>query len=232
MAMSCDLSPSSATKMTPKLRSSAANMRSTLGLPRPPRNRWIGRIYAGGTAKMQSSATLIGVRRTAVDCRAHRPTRHNGRVSAVLHAQPRRVTGPLRPLEIAIVAILAGLTVVSVVIAAVIPLATAAGLLAPVPIALVAARTRLRATIAASATSTAVTFAMAGLGAALGVLASAVVGGVVGEVKRRGGGTVVMTLLSLIVAPLLASVSVLILWVLVPLRELALTVLENLITGL
>lgn len=165
--------------------------------------------------------------------RASARTRHNGTVTPhTLDTQARPIVGPLRPLEIAIVAILSGLTVVAVVVAAVIPLASAAGLLAPVPIALVAARTRLRATVAASVTSTAVTFAMAGLGAALGVLASAVVGGVVGEVKRRGGGTVVMTLLSLIVAPLLASVSVLILWVLVPLRELALTVLENLIKGL
>ena len=180
---------------------------------------------------MQSSATLIGVRRTAVDCRAHRPTRHNGRVSAVLHAQPRRVTGPLRPLEIAIVAILAGLTVVSVVIAAVIPLATAAGLLAPVPIALVAARTRLRAVVAASVTATAVTFAVAGLAPALSVLASAVIGGVVGEVKRRGGGFGTLFVSSLIVAPVLAGASVLVMWVLKPLRELFLKVLENSMNG-
>ncbi|MFT3660552.1 MAG: ATP-binding cassette domain-containing protein [Gordonia sp. (in: high G+C Gram-positive bacteria)] len=143
----------------------------------------------------------------------------------------RPITGPLRPLEIAIVAILSGLTVVAVVVAAAIPMAQAAGLLAPVPIALVAARTRTRALIAASVTSTAVTFAMAGLGAALGVLSAAIVGGVVGEVKRRGGGAILLTLVSLIVAPLLASGSVLILWVLVPLRELALTMLGNLISG-
>lgn len=146
-----------------------------------------------------------------------------------LRARP--IAGPLRPLEIAIVAILSGLTVVAVVVAAVIPMATAAGLFAPVPIALIAARTRPRAVLAASVTSTAVTFAVAGMGAALSVLAAAVVGGVVGEVKRRGGGAVVLTAASLIVAPVLASVSVLVLWVLVPLRELALEMLKNLIEG-
>lgn len=149
-----------------------------------------------------------------------------------LDTRARPITGPLRPLEIAIVAILSGLTVVAVVVAAVIPMAQAASLLAPVPIALVAARTRVRAVLAASVTSTMVTFAVAGLGAALSVLASAVVGGVVGEVKRRGGGFATLTLVSLVVAPLLASVSVLVLWILVPLRDLALTILHNMIDGL
>ncbi|GAA4743085.1 ABC transporter ATP-binding protein [Gordonia alkaliphila] len=151
--------------------------------------------------------------------------------SSTSDLRARAITGPLRPLEIAIVAILSGLTVVAVVVAAVIPMATAAGLFAPVPIALVAARTRPRAVVAASVTSTAVTFAVAGMGAALSVLAAAVVGGVVGEVKRRGGGLAVLTAASLIVAPVLASFSVLVLWVLVPLRELALEVLKNLIEG-
>ncbi|MFZ2511024.1 MAG: DUF2232 domain-containing protein, partial [Gordonia sp. (in: high G+C Gram-positive bacteria)] len=149
-----------------------------------------------------------------------------------LDTRARTITGPLRPLEIAIVAILSGLTVVAVVIAAVIPMAQAASLLAPVPIALVAARTRLRAVVAASVTSTMVTFAVAGLGAALSVLASAVIGGVVGEVKRRGGGFATLALISLVVAPLLASVSVLVLWILVPLRKLALTILHNMVDGL
>lgn len=158
--------------------------------------------------------------------------RHNGAVTSPSElAEARPITGPLRPLEIATVAILSGLTVVAVVIAAVIPMATAAGLLAPVPIALVAARTRVRAVVAASVTATAVTFAVAGLGAALSVLASAVIGGVVGEVKRRGGGLPLLLAVSLLVAPLLASVSVLVLWVIVPLRKLALEMLDNLVSG-
>ncbi len=151
--------------------------------------------------------------------------------SQALDSRVRPITGPLRPLEIATVAILSGLTVVAVVVAAVIPMAQAAGLLAPVPIALVAARTRLRAVVAASVTATAVTFAVAGLGAALSVVASAVIGGVVGEVKRRGGGLPRLLAVSVIVAPLLASVSVVVLLILVPLRKLALAMINNLVSG-
>ena len=77
---------------------------------------------------------------------------------------------PLRPMEMASIAVFGGLTVATVVIAAVIPMATAVGLLAPVPLALIAARTRPRALIAATVASTGVTFAMAGTGAATGVL--------------------------------------------------------------
>lgn len=176
---------------------------------------------------------MLAVRGDPVLCGPPEGTRHNGNVTPqALDTRARPITGPLRPLEIAIVAILSGLTVVAVVVAAVIPMATAAGLLAPVPIALVAARTRMRAVIAASVTSTAVTFAVAGLGAALSVLAAAVVGGAVGEVKRRGGGLVTLIAVSLVIAPLVASVSVLALWILVPLRKLALEVLKNLIDGI
>ncbi|MFT3716431.1 MAG: DUF2232 domain-containing protein [Gordonia sp. (in: high G+C Gram-positive bacteria)] len=152
-------------------------------------------------------------------------------MSHALDPRTRRVTGPLRPLEIAIVAILSGLTVVSVVVAAVIPMATAAGLLAPVPIALVAARTRPRAAVAASVTASAVTFAVAGLGPALSVLAAAVVGGAVGEVKRRGGGLGMLTAVAVVIAPLMAGISVLVMWVLTPLRRLFLQILQNSIDG-
>ncbi|GAC57664.1 putative ABC transporter ATP-binding protein [Gordonia hirsuta DSM 44140 = NBRC 16056] len=149
-----------------------------------------------------------------------------------LDTRARPISGPLRPLEIAIVAILSGLTVVAVVVASVIPMAQAAGLLAPVPVAMIAARTRPRAVVAAGVTTTAVTFAVAGLGSALSVLASVVIGGVVGEVKRRGGGLVTLLLVSLLVAPALASVSVLVLWILVPLRNLVLQILHNMIDGI
>lgn len=146
-------------------------------------------------------------------------------------ARPK-VTGPLRPLEIAAVAVFSGLAVAAVVVASVIPLANAAGLLAPVPLGLVAARTRPRALIAAGVTTTAVCFAVAGFGPALSVIAAAVMGGLVGEIKRRRHGGFTMFASSLLVAPLLAGVSVLVLWVLVPLRVLALAVLQNLLNGI
>ena len=61
-------------------------------------------------------------------------------------------------MEIASIAIFGGLTVAAVVVAAVIPLAQAAGLLAPVPLALVAARTRPRALVAATVATTPVSY--------------------------------------------------------------------------
>ncbi|MCF8571577.1 ATP-binding cassette domain-containing protein [Gordonia sp. HY002] len=141
-------------------------------------------------------------------------------------------TGPLRPIEIASIAIFSGLTVVPAVVVAVVPMAAALGFLAPVPIALLAARTRLRAVIAAFVTTVAVTFAVAGLGTAFAVAATAVVGGIVGEVRRRGGGPAVLTLAALITSPLIAGLTVLMMWILVPLRRLGLEVFDNVLTGL
>lgn len=143
-------------------------------------------------------------------------------------AAPR---GPLRPVEIAAVAIFGGLAVAAVVIAAVIPLASAVAVLAPVPLALVAARTRPRATVAAAVAATGVAFAMAGTGAAVSVLGSAVLGGIIGELKRRGRGVSMMLLTAVITAPIVAAVSVLLLLILQPLRELVLAALGNSIAG-
>ncbi|WP_341258369.1 ABC transporter ATP-binding protein [Gordonia malaquae] len=144
----------------------------------------------------------------------------------------RVVTGPLRPIEIASIAIFSGLTVVPAVIVAVVPMAAALGFLTPVPIALLAARTRLRAVIAAVVTTVAVTFAVAGLGTAFGVAVTAVIGGIVGEVRRRGGGLIVLSALSVIIAPAIAGITVLLMWVLKPLRTLGLEVFDNVLTGI
>lgn len=135
-------------------------------------------------------------------------------------------------MEIASVAIFGGVTVAAVVIAAVIPVATAVGLLAPVPLAVVAARTRPRALIAAAVATTGVTFAMAGTGAASGVFVSAIIGGIVGDTKRRGRGLPTIGLLTLVAAPAIAGLTVLLLWVLKPLRELMLTAMKNSLDGL
>ncbi|GAB44570.1 ABC transporter ATP-binding protein [Gordonia terrae] len=138
---------------------------------------------------------------------------------------------PLRPMEFASVAIFGGLTVAAVVIASVIPLAQAAGLLAPVPLALIAARTRPRALLTATVATTAVAFAMAGTGAMATVLGSALVGGLVGDIKRRGRGIGVLGAATLVASPLLGGISVLILLVLVPLRELTIEAMTNSIHG-
>ncbi|EGD54153.1 ABC transporter ATP-binding protein [Gordonia neofelifaecis] len=140
--------------------------------------------------------------------------------------------GNLRAREIAAIAIFSGLTVVPAVIVSVVPLAAALGFMTPVPIALLAARTRPRAVFAAIVTTVAVTFVVAGLGPAFAVLVSAVMGGLIGEVHRRGGRGGAMVVMSVIAAPLLAGVSVALMWVLVPLRKLALEVLDNVLTGI
>ncbi|MGV6993305.1 ABC transporter ATP-binding protein [Gordonia amicalis] len=137
----------------------------------------------------------------------------------------------LRPMEFASVAIFGGLTVAAVVIASVIPLAQAAGLLAPVPLALIAARTRPRALLTATVATTAVAFAMAGTGAMATVLGSALVGGIVGDIKRRGRGVGALGLATLVASPILGGVSVLVLLVLVPLRELTIEAMTNSIHG-
>ena len=139
---------------------------------------------------------------------------------------------PLRPMEMASIAVFGGLTVATVVIAAVIPMATAVGLLAPVPLALIAARTRPRALIAATVASTGVTFAMAGTGAATGVLGSAVIGGLVGDIKRRGRGGFTLGLWTIVLSPLIGGASVVVLLVLKPLRELMLETLDNTLGGI
>lgn len=132
----------------------------------------------------------------------------------------------------ATIAIFGGLAVALVVVAAVIPFATAVRLLAPVPLALVAARTRPRGLITATVAATAVSFAMAGTGAAVSVLGSAFIAGIVGELKRRGRGIGSLLGTAVVAAPILGGLSVLVMLILVPLRTLALTTLENTVGGL
>ncbi|WP_238421034.1 ABC transporter ATP-binding protein [Gordonia sp. 'Campus'] len=134
-------------------------------------------------------------------------------------------------MEFASVAIFGGLTVAAVVIASVIPLAQAAGLLAPVPLALIAARTRPRALVTATVATTAVAFAMAGTGAMATVLGSALVGGLVGDIKRRGRGAGALVIATLVASPLIGGISVLVLLVLVPLRTLTIEAMTNSIHG-
>ena len=129
-------------------------------------------------------------------------------------------------------AIFGGVTVAAVVIAAVIPVATAVGLLAPVPRGGRRTRTRPRALIAAAVATTGVTFAMAGTGAASGVFISAIIAGIVGDTKRRGRGLPTIALATLIAAPLIGGMSVVLLWILKPLRELMLTAMKNSLDGL
>ncbi|GAC69304.1 putative ABC transporter ATP-binding protein [Gordonia soli NBRC 108243] len=128
-------------------------------------------------------------------------------------------------------AIFGGLTVAAIVVASVVPLAGAVALIAPVPLAVIAARTRPRAIAAATVTTTLVSFAMAGTGAATAVLSAALVGGIVGDTKRRGRGIGTISVAAVIVGPMVGLLTVLLLWVLVPLRTLVLRALENTVGG-
>lgn len=181
---------------------------------------------------MRTSVTRKSGVREPGESECGRPAGHNGPVVSKAIDAPSVPTGPLRAREIAAVAIFSALTVVPAVIVAVVPLAAALGFMTPVPVALLAARTRLRAVIAAVITTVSVTFVVAGLGPAFAVLLSVIMGGLVGEVHRRGGRAGAMLLMSLIAAPVLAGFSVALMWVLVPLRKLALEVLDNVLTGI
>ena len=139
--------------------------------------------------------------------------------------------GPLRPHEVALAAVLGGLTVATVVVAQVLPILTSVALLAPVPLALVGQRTRPRALVAVVVAAAGVAFALAGLSAAVSVVAAGVVGGLVGEMKRRHRGLASFTIASLIVAPIMGGLSVLVFLVLVPLRRLLLESMKNTIDG-
>ncbi|MFD0361520.1 ATP-binding cassette domain-containing protein [Nocardia sp. GCM10030253] len=98
--------------------------------------------------------------------------------------------GPLRPIELATGAVLGGVTVGLVTIGSVIPFAAGLQLVAAVPLGLLAYRYRLRALLTATIAAALVTFVAAGIVPAIGLVSSATLAGIIGTVKRRGGGLV------------------------------------------
>ncbi|MGS2808531.1 ABC transporter ATP-binding protein [Nocardia sp. MW-W600-9] len=96
--------------------------------------------------------------------------------------------GPLRPIELATGAVMAGLTVGLITVGSLVPMAAALQLVAAVPLGLLAHRYRLRALVTASVAAGLVTFVAAGIMPALGVFGAATLAGIIGIVKRRGGG--------------------------------------------
>ncbi|MEO9220809.1 MAG: DUF2232 domain-containing protein [Mycobacteriaceae bacterium] len=116
------------------------------------------------------------------------------------------VRGPLRPEELATAAVMAGLTVAMVVIAVIIPIAGVLGLLAAVPMGIVAQRHRPRAVLAATVAATIVAFVVAGTAALSGLWMAALVGAMIGDVKRRGRGWPTLVVYLIAVAPLILVV--------------------------
>ncbi|MFD3744395.1 ATP-binding cassette domain-containing protein [Nocardia sp. NPDC058633] len=107
-------------------------------------------------------------------------------------------SGPLRPIELASGAVMAGLTVGLITVGSLVPMAAALQLVAAVPLGLLAQRYRFRSLVTATIAATLVTFVAAGVMPALGVMGAATLAGIIGTVKRRGGGLPAVLALGLV----------------------------------
>ena len=140
--------------------------------------------------------------------RGVRPGWHTGRVTTVgtttvgtaADSADSPVRGPLRPIELATGAVLGAVSVTLVVIAAVVPFAAALQLLAAVPFGVLAHRHRIRAVVAATVATLAVGFVAGGTSVVMSLMSCAVLGGIVGHVKRRRRGLGLMLLYSTVAA--------------------------------
>ncbi|MGW0760023.1 ABC transporter ATP-binding protein [Streptomyces sp. NPDC002814] len=99
-----------------------------------------------------------------------------------------RRTGPLQPAELAHAAVMAALCSAIVVPATALPFAAPLLTLGTVPMALLAFRHRLRVLGAAAVASTIVTFLVVSLAGPCSIVICVYIGGLVGFVKRQGGG--------------------------------------------
>ncbi|MEV6321003.1 ATP-binding cassette domain-containing protein [Nocardia sp. NPDC051787] len=129
-------------------------------------------------------------------------------MSGLAHVGEPAERGPLRPIELATGAVLGGATVGLVTIGSVIPFAAALQLVAAVPMGLIAHRYRLRTLVTATIAATLVTFVTAGMVPATGLVASATMGGIIGIVKRRGGGVLAVSGLALLTGLVWAAFAV------------------------
>ncbi len=140
---------------------------------------------------------------------------------------PTRATGPLRPIELATAAVMAGVSVVLTVIGWLLPHLSLIAAFAVVPLGLVAYRYRLRAMIAASIAAALLSFLVAGTGTFSNIVECAAVGGLVGVAKRRKWSLASVTLGALIVGPILGAISVGLLAIFDSLRKLTLEQIRN-----
>ncbi|MFE9321133.1 ATP-binding cassette domain-containing protein [Nocardia sp. NPDC052278] len=147
---------------------------------------------------------------------------------------PARPTerGPLRPIELAVGAVLGGATVGLVTVGALIPFAAALQLVAAVPLAMIAHRYRLRALVTATGSAVLVCFVAAGIVPAFGILSSATVAGIIGIVKRRRGGLPAVLGLSVIAGLGFAAFAVGTLFVLSRSRNLLFNTIRSTAEGL
>jgi energy-coupling factor transport system ATP-binding protein len=141
-------------------------------------------------------------------------------------AEPR-ATGPLRPIELATAAVLAGVSVALVVIGWFLPHLGPIAALAVVPLGVVSHRHRFRALMAAAFAAALVSFLVAGTGTFSNVVECAIVGGLVGMGRRRGWSFARVMIAMSLIAPVLAVLSVALLAVFSSLRKLTLEQIRN-----
>ena len=140
---------------------------------------------------------------------------------------PTRITGPLRPIELATASVLATLAVVLTVIGWFLPHLGVIAAFAVVPLGAVAHRHRLRALLAAAFAAAVLSFLVAGTGTVANIVECAAVGGLVGTAKRRGWGVAVVVAGVAVIGPILAAASVGLLAVFGSLRKLTLDQVRN-----
>jgi energy-coupling factor transport system ATP-binding protein len=143
-----------------------------------------------------------------------------------------RATGPLRPIELATAAVLAGVSVALIVIGWFLPHLGPIAALAVVPLGVVAHRHRFRALMAATFSAALVSFLVAGTGTFTNVVECAIVGGLVGTGRRRGWSFGTVMGFMVLIAPVLAAISVGLLVIFSSLRKLFLEQIRNTWEGL
>lgn len=143
---------------------------------------------------------------------------------------PRR--GPLSPIELATASVMAALATVLSVVGWLLPHASVVQSLAAVPLGVVAHRHRLRAMVAAVVAAVVVSFLCAGTGPVWSICTAAVVGGLVGDLRRRRRGLPSLVVASAVAGPLLGLATDGLLAIFAASRRLTLAQIRNLVHGL
>lgn len=138
-----------------------------------------------------------------------------------------RTKGPLRPIELATASVLAGVAVALTVIGWFLPHLGPVAALAVVPLGVVAHRHRFRALAASAFAASILSFLVAGTGTVSNIVECAVVGGFVGTALRRNWGFGVVAAAMAVIGPILAAISVGLLYVFGSIRKLTLDQIHN-----
>jgi energy-coupling factor transport system ATP-binding protein len=138
----------------------------------------------------------------------------------------------LRPAELATGSVMAALAVAFSVVGELVPAAGALQFIAIVPLAVIAQRHRLRALTVAATGAVVVAFVASGTGAVISMVITAVIGGIVGRTKRRGGSIVAVLAQSVLAGVAFGALTTGLLFLLEPLRTLIISIIDNSIRGL